>query len=140
MPAEVTDGGPILIFDGVCNICAFGVGIVLRHDRRGIFRFAFAQGDVGRALKKRFGLPDGDLETVTLVEGERCYVKSAAALRVLARLPLPWRLGIVFWIVPRPLRDVLYAWVARNRYRWFGQKTSCFLPPPDVRQRFLDPT
>ncbi len=137
--AGVTDGGPILIFDGVCNICAFGVGIVLRNDKRGLYRFAFAQGKAGGALKKRFGLPDGDLENVTLVEGGRCYTKSTAALRVLARLPFPWRLGLVFWIVPRPLRDVLYSLVARNRYKWFGQKDSCLMPPPDVRQRFLDP-
>jgi predicted DCC family thiol-disulfide oxidoreductase YuxK len=139
MPTDIPAGGPILIFDGVCNICAFGVGIVLRHDRDGVFRFAFAQGPVGSALKKRYGLPDGDLETVALVEGGQCYVKSTAALRVLARLPWPWRLGVVFRVLPRALRDFLYTRVARNRYRWFGQKESCFLPPPHVRDRFLDP-
>lgn len=129
---------PILVFDGVCNICSFGVGIVLRADRDGVFRFAFGQGEKGSALKAAYGLPKGDLETVALIENGRCHTKSDAVLEVARRLPWPWKLLLVFRIVPKVLRDPLYSLVARNRYRWFGQRTSCFTPLPEHRSRFLD--
>jgi predicted DCC family thiol-disulfide oxidoreductase YuxK len=129
---------PVLIFDGVCNICSFGVRKVLEHDRDGIFRFAFAQGPIGRALKKQYGLTPGDLENVALVADGRCYVKSTAALKVLDQLPGPLRLMRVFWLMPRPIRDFFYSMVARNRYRLFGKRDTCLVPTPGQRGRFLD--
>lgn len=128
---------PILIFDGVCNICSLGVRIVLRHDRAGAFDFAFAQGPVGAALKRRHGMPD-NLETVTVVDGARVYVKSDAALYVARRLPFPWPLLGLLRLLPRAWRDRLYDLVARNRYDWFGRRDACFQPPPAAAQRFLD--
>lgn len=129
---------PILIFDGVCNICSFGVGIVLRADRKGVFRFAFGQGERGAALKEAYGLPKGDLESVTLIEDGRCYSKSDAVIEVVRRLPFPWPLLSVFKIVPKFLRDPLYSLVARNRYRWFGMRETCFIPAPEHMNRFID--
>ncbi len=129
---------PILVFDGVCNICSFGVRIVLRADRDGVFRFAFGQGETGSALKQAYGLPEGDLENVVLIEDGRCYTKSDAVLEVARRLPLPWKLLLAFRIVPRALRDPFYSLVARNRYRWFGRRQDCFTPSPQHRARFLD--
>lgn len=129
---------PILVFDGVCNLCSFGVRIVLRADRDGVFRFAFGQGETGGALKRAYGLPKGDLENVALIEDGRCYTKSDAVLEVARRLPLPWKLLLAFRIVPKALRDPLYSLVARNRYRWFGRRQDCFAPPPQHRARFLD--
>jgi predicted DCC family thiol-disulfide oxidoreductase YuxK len=129
---------PVIVFDGLCNICSFGVQRVLRHDRAGLFRFAFAQGPVGGRLKAQYGLTPGDLENVALIEDGRCYVKSTAALKVLDRLPGPWRLLRVLWIVPRPLRDLAYSFIARNRYRLFGKRKTCLMPTPAQRSRFLD--
>lgn len=129
---------PILIFDGVCNICSFGVGIVLRADKQGLFRFAFGQGERGSALKAAYGLPKGDLESVTLIEDGRCYSKSDAVIEVVRRLPFPWPLLTVLKIVPKFLRDPLYSLVARNRYRWFGMRNSCFVPAPEHLSRFVD--
>ncbi len=129
---------PILIFDGVCNICSFGVGIVLRADSKGVFRFAFGQGERGAVLKEAYGLPKGDLESVTLIENGRCYSKSDAVIEVVRRLPFPWPLLAVFKIVPKFLRDPLYSLVARNRYRWFGKRETCFMPAPEHLSRFVD--
>jgi len=129
---------PILIFDGVCNICSFGIGIVLRADKQGVFRFAFGQGERGSALKAAYGLPKGDLESVTLIEDGRCYSKSDAVIEVVRRLPFPWPLLTVFKIVPKFLRDPLYSLVARNRYRWFGIRQSCFVSAPEYLSRFVD--
>lgn len=134
----MADHAPLLIFDGVCNICSFGVKIVLRADKHGVFRFAFGQGEHGSALKTRYGLPKGDLENVTLIDGGRCYQKSDAVLEVVRRLPFPWPLLGVFRIVPKFLRDPLYSLVARNRYRWFGVRQSCFAPSAEHRARFID--
>jgi predicted DCC family thiol-disulfide oxidoreductase YuxK len=129
---------PILIFDGVCKICSFGVQTMLRADKRGIFRFAFGQGEKGSALKAAYGLPKGDLESVTLIDNGLCWSKSDAVLEVCRRLPFPWPLLTVFKIVPKFIRDPLYSLVARNRYRWFGRRESCFAPTPEHRARFID--
>ncbi len=134
----MTQEGPILIFDGVCNICSFGVRTMLRADRQGIFRYAFGQGAVGRRLKAEHGLTEGDLENVTLIENGRAFVKSEAVLQVVRQLPFPWPLLGIFGLLPRGIRDPLYSLVARNRYRWFGQKTACFMPAPGHVGRFLD--
>jgi predicted DCC family thiol-disulfide oxidoreductase YuxK len=128
---------PVLIFDGVCNICSFGVRLVLKHDRGGVFDFAFAQGPVGAELKSRFGLPPS-LETITVVDDDRVYIKSEAALYVARRLPFPWTLFGIFRIVPRSCRDWAYDLVARNRYRWFGRRDACMTPPRNADRRFLD--
>lgn len=130
-------GGPILIFDGVCNICAFGVGLVLRADRAGVFRYAFAQGAVGGALKTRHGLA-GDIESVTLVENGRVLAKSDAVLGVIRHLGWAWKPWLVLGLLPKSVRDRLYLFVARNRYRWFGKKTVCLMPPAGAMPRFLD--
>ncbi|MGE0152481.1 MAG: thiol-disulfide oxidoreductase DCC family protein [Reyranellaceae bacterium] len=129
---------PVLIFDGVCNICSLGVRLMLRADRKGVFRFAFGQGEKGGALKASYGLPRGDLESVALVVNGRCFAKSDAVLEVARRLPFPWPLLGIFRIVPRGWRDPLYSLVARNRYRWFGIRQSCFAPSPEHRARFID--
>lgn len=128
---------PVLIFDGVCNICSFGVEIVLKNDRDGVFDFAFAQGARGGALKRAHGMTEA-LDTVTVVAGDRVYIKSDAALYVARRLPFPWPLFGAFAILPRGWRDALYNIVARNRYNWFGKKSACYVPPPGALARFLD--
>ena len=133
----MTDG-PILLFDGVCNLCDHSVQFVLDHDAEGVFRFASLQSEVGRGLVERCGMPPGALDSVVLVEAGRCYVRSEAAWRTASRLDAPWRWGSALRYLPRGLRDRAYDWVARNRYRWFGTRDACRLPTPDVRARFLD--
>ncbi|MBL7796724.1 MAG: thiol-disulfide oxidoreductase DCC family protein [Saprospiraceae bacterium] len=128
---------PILLFDGVCNLCNASVQWVLQRDRAAVFRFAALQSEAGQALLARFGLETAHFDTVVLVDGDRIFTRSDAALEILRRLGMPWSaLAILRW-VPRRLRDAVYNWVARNRYRWFGRQEQCLLPRKEWAQRFL---
>jgi predicted DCC family thiol-disulfide oxidoreductase YuxK len=129
---------PILLFDGVCNLCNSLVSFVIRRDPKGIFQFASLQSDTGQRLLLQQGLPTSHLNTFVLIEGNRYYTKSTAALQLFKRLGRLWTFLYVFIIVPRPLRDMVYHWIAKNRYKWFGKKEQCMLPTPDIKERFLD--
>jgi len=124
----------IVLFDGVCNLCNGAVRFVLARDPRGRFRFASLQSDVARRLLKG----DGPAETIVLIDAGKIYTKSTAALRIARGLRFPWPLLYALAVIPRPLRDFVYDWVARNRYRWFGKRDTCMLPTPQMRGRFLE--
>ena len=128
---------PVLLFDGVCNLCNGSVQWVLRHDARAQFRFAALQSDTGQALLRRFGLDSAQLDTVVLVDGDRIFLRSDAPLEVARRLGGGWALLYIFKVLPRPLRNAVYDWVARHRYRWFGRQESCMLPRPEWKGRFV---
>lgn len=130
---------PVVLFDGVCNLCQGSVQFLLTRDGPGRLRFASLQSEAARALLASRGvtLPEGDPDSILLVEGERVYSHSDAALRIARHLPGVWRVGAVGLVLPRFLRDAVYRWVARNRYRWFGRTESCWLPTPALRARFL---
>lgn len=128
---------PIVLFDGVCNLCSGSVQFLLKRDPEGRFRFAPLQSDAGRRLMAEHGLPVDSLSSVVLIEGGRVWQESAAALRIARHLRGPWKLLRIFAIVPRPLRDLVYRWIARNRYRWFGRTETCWLPTPELEERFL---
>jgi predicted DCC family thiol-disulfide oxidoreductase YuxK len=129
--------GPILLFDGVCNLCNRAVQWVIARDRRARFRFAALQSEAGRALLARLGLPADSLDTVVLVDGEAHFTKSDAALEVARRLGGAWALAVLLKAVPRPLRDAAYDWVARRRYARWGRRAECWVPTPELRARFL---
>lgn len=135
--AVVEADGPIVLYDGVCGFCNRSVQLILRHDRRGRFRFAALQSEVGQALLRRHGLATDDLDTFVLVDDGRAYVRSTGALRVARGLGGAWPLLSALSIFPRPLRDFVYDAIARNRYRIFGKADACMLPPPEARSRFL---
>ena len=132
-----TDGASVIVFDGVCNLCGRWVRFLLPRDRKGLFRFAAMQTEAGRRLLAAHGLDPQDPVSFLFLDRGRAYTDSGAILRVLIRLGWPWRAAAVGYIAPRPLRDALYRWVARNRYRWFGRQEACFVPSPDTRARFL---
>ena len=128
---------PIVLFDGVCNLCNGSVQFLLKRDPEGRFRFAALQSDAGRRLMAEHGLAVDGLSSVVLIEGGRAWQESSAALRIARHLPGAWKLLRVFAAVPRPLRDAVYRWIARNRYRWFGKTETCWLPTPELKARFL---
>jgi predicted DCC family thiol-disulfide oxidoreductase YuxK len=128
----------VIVFDAQCLLCSGWVQFLLRHDHRGVFRFAAIQGAHGRELLARAGLQSDGLQTLLLVEGSRQWQHTAAILRVLHALGWPWRLAWAMWLVPAPLRDSLYRWVARHRYRLFGRSDTCLVPGPQDAGRFLD--
>ena len=127
----------ILLFDGVCNFCNDAVRFVVPRDPAGRLRFASLQSETGREIQQRFGLDPEDLDTVVLLDGERCHTKSGAVLRVARRLGGAWPLLWALWLVPSPLRDWAYDRFAERRYAWFGRSDECLVPTPDVRERFL---
>jgi predicted DCC family thiol-disulfide oxidoreductase YuxK len=126
-----------VLFDGVCNLCNGSVLFVIDRDPAGYFRFVALQSDTARRLLAEHGGPPPDLSSIVLVEGGRVYTRSTAALRIARRLTGPWRLLHVCLLIPHPIRDAVYDWVARNRYRWFGREEACRLPSPELRARFL---
>jgi predicted DCC family thiol-disulfide oxidoreductase YuxK len=134
-------GGPVLLYDGVCGFCNWGVQLALRHDRRGVLRFAALQSEYGRAALARHASLAG-VDSVVLLEEEggreRASTRSEAALRVASHLGGAWKLFLIFRLLPRPLRDLFYDLFARHRYRLFGKHDACLLPPPEVRSRFID--
>ena len=135
--AQPAPESPLVLFDGDCNLCHGAVQFLLRRDRRELFKFASLQSAAGKAALARATagpLPD----SIALVHGGRVWFKSAAALAIARRLGLPWSLATVFWLVPYPLRDLVYDWIARHRHRWFGRRSECWLPTPALRARFVD--
>ena len=131
---------PVLLFDGVCNLCNAFLRFVVRFDADGMFRFAPVQSPVGQDLLDRHGESQDptDPDTVVLVEDGQAYTKSAAALRVLRRLDGPFPLLYPLVAVPEPLRDGVYDLVARVRYPLFGRTEECQLPAPELRERFVE--
>lgn len=127
----------MLLFDGVCNLCNASINFVIDQDEAGYFKFAPLQSEVAATLLSRYHLDSTYLDSVVLIENGRHYQNSEAALRAARRLGPPWAALFVFMVVPGPLRDLVYRWIARNRYRWFGQRDQCRLPTPDLRARFL---
>lgn len=133
----MSEGETIVLFDGVCNLCNGAVQFLLRRDRERRLRFASLQSRAGQALLRQHGMATDTLETIVVLENGRARVQSDAALLLARRLPWPWPLLAVCLVCPRPLRDALYAFVARHRYRWFGRHESCLLPTPETADRFL---
>ncbi|PYE56395.1 thiol-disulfide oxidoreductase DCC family protein [Deinococcus yavapaiensis] len=127
----------VVLFDGMCNLCSASVQLVIRHDPRGMFRFASQQSAVGRDLMRTHGLSD-ELRTVVLIEGGAVYLESDAAVGIAREMGWPWKLAWSLRFVPRFLRDAVYRFVARHRYVLFGKKNACWLPTPELRARFLD--
>ena len=133
----MTDGKPILLFDGVCNVCNASVQFIIAHERAPVMQFASLQSELGRSLVGQHAL-SGDLDTVVLIDGGRVLTRSSAAVGVLKHLGGAWRaLAALLWIVPRPLRNVGYDLFARFRYRLFGKRDECMVPTPELRARFL---
>ena len=128
----------VLLFDGVCNLCNTSVKWVLLRDKKGEFKFAAIQSEAGQSLLKSFGLDNQPLESVILISGRQAYIKSDAAINVASKLGGIWTIALVFRLVPRPVRDAIYDWVAKNRYRWFGKQEQCLLPQPEWKDRFLN--
>lgn len=127
----------IIVFDAGCVLCSGWVQFLLKRDRRKVFRFASMQTPAGAALLKDAGLSVEDLQTILLVDGDRSYQHTAAILRIVHQLGWTWRLLWLGWLVPAPIRDATYRFVARNRYRIFGRREQCFLPSAEDRNRFI---
>lgn len=130
-------GKPIIFFDGVCNLCNSSVQWIIKRDKNNQFLFAAIQGKTAAELLP-MEIQKENPESVMLLENGKLYTHSDAALRITALLGFPYRILYFFWIVPRFIRDGIYRYIANNRYRWFGKKSACMIPTPDIRARFPD--
>jgi predicted DCC family thiol-disulfide oxidoreductase YuxK len=132
-----SDGKSIIVFDAMCVLCSANAQFVLRFDRPGIFRLASMQGDVGAELYRRFGIDPSNPDTLIVCKGDKVLRDSDAVFAIWHGLGWPWRALSVLKFVPRAVRDPVYRWVARNRYRIFGKREACWIPTPEQRARVL---
>lgn len=133
---EKTDQ-PLIMFDGVCSLCEYSVQFIVKNDRQARFKFVSAQSDRGKELQRLHGvdaLIDG---TVILLKNDQVYVKSDAAVEIAKDLEGLWRFLHVFRFIPKPVRDLAYSIISKNRYRWFGKKNKCLLSDKNIKDRFL---
>ena len=128
----------IILFDGMCNLCSESVQFVLKRDPKLKFRYASLQSNFGQEIARKYQLPAKDFDSFLLLEGDKLYMRSTAALRVLKRLNGLWPLLYGLIIIPPFIRNVIYDWIAANRYKWFGKKNECWLPKAEWKDLFLE--
>ena len=127
----------IIFFDGVCNLCTNSVKFVIKRDKKDAFRFAPLQSDAAHQYLGPFGLSLGELNTIILLEDNKVYQRSAAALRIARKLGGGWPLLYGFMIFPAFIRDFVYNQIAKRRYRIWGKQDSCIVPTPELKAKFL---
>lgn len=130
-------GKSVILFDGVCNLCNTSINFVLRRDKKNLFLVGALQSVEGKELLSRFDANPEYLDSLVLIEGDQIYYRSTAALRVAKKLPGFWPLLYGLIIFPPVIRDGVYDWIGKNRYRWFGEKNTCRLPTPEEKAKFL---
>jgi predicted DCC family thiol-disulfide oxidoreductase YuxK len=126
----------VVLFDGVCNLCAASVQFIIKRDQKGYFKFASLQSDYAHKFIGQADLNAADASLV-LIENGKIYRKSTAAIRIARKLNYAWPLFFIFIIIPPFLRDMIYEWIAGNRYRWFGKKDACMMPTQELKSRFI---
>ncbi len=136
--AEIVTEKSIILFDGVCNFCNSSINFVIDHDSRQNFVFASLQSDKAKEIIDGQEQDLSVVDSLILVDDDKVYIKSSAALRIARRLSFPWNLAYALVVIPRFLRDPIYDWIARNRYKWFGKMDQCRIPTEDLRARFIE--
>jgi predicted DCC family thiol-disulfide oxidoreductase YuxK len=131
-------GHGVILFDGVCNLCNSAVQFIIRHDPQGYYYYAALQSEAGQRLLQQHHQPTTEINTIILIQNRKAYTKSTAALLIARELTGLWPLLAVFIVIPAFLRNPIYNFIARNRYKWFGQTAECMMPTPEIKLRFLD--
>lgn len=127
----------IILFDGVCNLCNSTVNFIIKHDKKERFLFASLQSDAGKEILLHYPSKKNNLNSVLLIENDSIYHKSTAALLISSKLQGAIQFFYIFNLLPLKIRDNIYDYVAKNRYRWFGKQDICMIPKPELRKRFL---
>jgi len=129
----------LLLFDGVCNLCNASVQYIIKHDTKDVFLFAPLQSEVGKQLIEAYNVDTKKTDSIILYAPEKGIdYKSTAALKIAKHLGFPRNLMVVFFIVPAFIRNWVYDYIAKNRYKWYGKKESCMIPTPELKNKFLD--
>lgn len=136
---NIPENKKLILFDGVCNLCNNSIQFVINHDNKNQFLFAPLQGETGRQLVEKFNIDTKHVDSIILYQPEKgINIKSSAALKIAAYLGFPINLLTIFLIVPSFIRNWVYDYIAKNRYRWFGKKEECMIPTPELKARFLE--
>ena len=135
---ESLDINNIVLFDGICNFCDSSINRIIRHDKKNRFRFAPLQSETGKKLAKQYFIDTEKTDSIILIENNKAYTKSTAILRISKHLNTLYPLMYGFMIIPAFIRNFIYDFIARNRYRWFGKKDSCMIPTAEVRSKFIE--
>ncbi|WP_434035971.1 thiol-disulfide oxidoreductase DCC family protein [Formosa sp. 4Alg 33] len=129
----------LVLFDGVCNLCDNSVQFVIRHDKKNIFKFTTLQGETAKPILKSFKIDTSKTDSILLYTPDhKLYTKSSAALRIATQLNFPINVLGIFLIVPKGIRDVIYDYIAKNRYRWYGKKDDCMIPTKALKAKFFE--
>jgi predicted DCC family thiol-disulfide oxidoreductase YuxK len=128
----------VILFDGVCNLCNSSVQYVIKRDKNDIFRFVALQSELGQKIIRHIGIADKNIDSIVLYEpGKAYYYKSTAALEIAKKLGGLLTYGTIFKIIPSSLRDILYDYIAKNRYKWYGKQESCMISTSELQSKFL---
>jgi predicted DCC family thiol-disulfide oxidoreductase YuxK len=131
-------GKKIILFDGVCNLCDNVVQFIIRHDKEDIFRFVAIQSDLGQEIVKHISVDTTKIDSILLyVPGQAYYYKAEAAIKIARGLGGIYSLLTVFSILPMSISNSVYDFIARNRYKWYGKKSECMIPTPELKSKFL---
>lgn len=127
----------IILFDGMCNFCNTSVNKIIKYDKKNVFKFAAIQSDAGKKLLTELSIDTLKIDSILLIENNTLFAKSTAVLKIAKQLSGLYKLGYAFIIIPPFIRDTIYDFIAKNRYKWFGKKESCMIPSIEVREKFL---
>lgn len=127
----------VILFDGVCNLCNSSINLIIKNDKKDVFRFASLQSDFGQNLLSKYYLDSNIIDSIVLIDKNHCYTKSSAALRISKNMSGAYPLLFGFIIIPPFIRNWVYDYIAKNRYKWYGKKESCMIPTPELKDKFL---
>jgi predicted DCC family thiol-disulfide oxidoreductase YuxK len=136
MPENITDKA-IILFDGVCNLCNSSVNFVIRHDKKDHFLFAPLQSETGKKLLEKYAIDPSKTDSFILIENNKAFSRSSAALRLTKHLNRLYPLMYSLMIIPPFIRNGVYDYIAKNRYKWFGKKESCMIPTNEIKAKFI---
>jgi len=129
----------LILFDGICNLCNSSINYVIKHDKNNAFMFAPLQSEAGKDIINHFNLDTSKTDSILLYSEEKgLKIKSSAALAIASKLGFPRNLLVVFYVVPTFIRNWVYNYVAKNRYKWYGKKDACMIPTPELKAKFLE--
>lgn len=133
------NGKYVIYFDGVCNLCNSSIQFVIKHDKNDHFRFASLQSDFAKTALGKENIDSDDMESIILETADgKIYKRSSAVLRIASKLGFPINWLSIFLVVPKFIRDGVYRYIGRNRYKWFGKQDNCMIPTPELTKKFLD--
>jgi len=128
----------LILFDGVCNLCNTSIQYVIKNDKKDVFRFAALQSEIGEQIIQHYNIDTSKTDSILLFSNENgLSVKSSAALKIAKDLGFPKNMLIIFFIVPTFIRNWVYDYIAKNRYKWYGKKDECMIPTPELKSKFL---